>query len=140
MLNVQPPHPTGEAAPHPSAVWIDLINPEAGEVRLVEELLGFSLPTRDQLSGIEQSSRLSFENNVLRMAAPVMAEAQTDHPRISQIGIILTPKLMISIRFDPLVMFDSVAKRTGKEAPATSAAAFVAVMQAFVGREDDLLE
>ena len=24
MLNVQPPHPAGEAAPHPAAVWIDL--------------------------------------------------------------------------------------------------------------------
>ena len=140
MLNVQPPHPAGEAAPHPAAVWIDLVSPDDAEMRLVEALLGFSLPTRDQLSGIEQSSRLSFDNDVLRMAAPVMAEAQTDHPRISQIGIILTPKLMISIRFDPLVMFDSVAKRTGKEAPATSAAAFAAVMLAYVGREADLLE
>jgi magnesium transporter len=140
MLNVQPPHPTGEAAPHPSAVWIDLINPEAGEVTLVEELLGFKLPTRDQLSGIEQSSRLSFEDDVLRMASPVVAEANTDHPHVSHIGIILTPKLMISIRYDALVMFDSVAARTGKDAPATGAAAFVAVMQAFVARQADLLE
>jgi magnesium transporter len=140
MLNVQPPHPDGDAAPHPAAIWIDLLNPEASEVRLVEDLLGFSLPTRDQLSGIEQSSRLSFDDEVLRMAAPVMAEAQSDHPRISQIGIILTPRLMISLRYDPLVMFDSVAARTGKEAPATSTAAFAAVMLAYVGREADLLE
>ena len=28
MLNVQPPHPAGEAAPHPAAVWIDLLNPD----------------------------------------------------------------------------------------------------------------
>jgi magnesium transporter len=140
MLNVQPPHPAGEAAPHPAAVWIDLVTPDEGEIRLVEAMLGFNLPTRDQLSGIEQSSRLSFDDNVLRMAAPVVAEAQTDHPRISPIGIILTPKLMISIRYDPLVMFDSVAKRSGKDAPATSVAAFAAVMQAFVARQADLLE
>jgi len=140
MLSVQPPHPAGDAAPHPAAVWIDLVSPDEDEVRLVEALLGFNLPTRDQLSGIEQSSRLSFDDNVLRMAAPVVAEAQTDHPRISPIGIILTPKLMISIRFDPLVMFDSVVKRTGKDAPTTAVAAFAAVMHAFVGRQADLLE
>ncbi|MEJ0064209.1 MAG: CorA family divalent cation transporter [Caulobacteraceae bacterium] len=140
MLNVQPPHPAGDAAPHPAAMWIDLLNPEESEVRLVETLLGFKLPARDQLSGIEQSSRLSFGDGVLRMASPVVAEANTDHPHVSQIGIILTPKLMISIRYDPLVMFDSVAARTGENAPATSAAAFTAVMQAFVARQADLLE
>ncbi len=140
MLNVQPPHPAGDAAPHPAAVWIDLLNPDEGEVRLVEELLGFKLPTREQLSGIEQSSRLSFDDDVLRMASPVVADADTDHPRLSQIGIILTPTLMISIRYDVLFMFESVARRTGADAPATSAAAFAAVMQAFVARQADLLE
>src|ERR1700761_6799120 len=113
MLNVQPPHPEGQAAPHPAAVWIDLLDPDEGEVRLVEELVGCKLPTRDQLSGIEQSSRLSFEDDTLRMASPVVAETNTAHPHVSQIGIILTPKLMISIRYDPLFMFDSVVKRTG---------------------------
>jgi magnesium transporter len=109
-------------------------------VRLVEELIGCKLPTRDQLSGIEQSSRLVFDDDVLRLASPVVADADTDHPRVSQIGIVLTPKLMISIRYDPLFMFENVAKRTGREAPTTSAAAFVAVMQAFVARQADLLE
>ena len=140
MLHVQPPHPTGEAAPHPDAVWIDLLNPEESEVRLVEELVGCKMPTRDQLSGIEQSSRLAFDDGILRLASPVVADADTDHPRVSQIGIVLTQKLMISIRYDPLFMFDSVAKKNGKDAPATSAATFAAVMQAFVSRQADLLE
>jgi len=140
MLHVHPPHPAGEAAPHPQAVWLDLVEPDEGELSLVETLLGFRLPTRDQLSGLEQSSRLSFEGDVLRLAAPVVAESETDHPRISPIGIILTPQLMISIRYETLFMFESVARRTGKEAPASSAAVFAAVMQAFVGRQADLLE
>jgi len=140
MLHVHPPHPAGEAAPHPQAVWLDLVEPDEDEVSLVENLLGFRLPTRDQLSGIEQSSRLSFDDGVLRLAAPVVAESETDHPRISPIGVILTRRLMISIRYDTLFMFESVARRTGKDAPATSAAAFTAVMQAFVARQADLLE
>ena len=140
MLHVHPPHPAGEASPHPQAVWLDLVAPDEGEISLVENLLGFRLPSRDQLSGIEQSSRLSFDDGVLRMAAPVVAESDTDHPRISPIGIILTPQLMISIRYDTLYMFDSVGRITGPEAPTTSAAAFAAVMQAFVARQADLLE
>jgi magnesium transporter len=140
MLHVHPPHPAGEAAPHPQAIWLDLVEPDEGEVSMVEDLLGFRLPSRDQLSGIEQSSRLSFEGGVLRMASPVVADAETDHPRISQIGVILKPTLMISIRYDTLFMFESVARRTGAEAPATSVAAFTAVMQAFVARQADLLE
>ena len=129
MLHVHPPHPAGEATPHPQAVWLDLVTPDEGEVSLVEDLLGFRLPTRDQLSGIEQSSRLSFDDGVLRMAAPVVAESDTDHPRISPIGVILTPQLMISVRYDTLFMFESVGRMTGPDAPATSAAAFAAVMQ-----------
>src|ERR1700722_2256261 len=115
MLHVHPPHPAGEAAPHPQAVWLDLVEPAEGELSLVEDLLGFRLPTRDQLSGIEQSSRLSFEGDVLRLAAPVVAESETDHPRISPIGIILTQQLMISIRYATLFMFESVARRSGKD-------------------------
>ena len=74
------------------------------------------------------------------MAAPVVAESDTDHPRISPIGIILTPQLMISIRYDTLLMFDSVGRITGHERRPPSAAAFAAVMQAFVARQADLLE
>jgi magnesium transporter len=140
MLNVLPPHPAGEAAPHPAAVWLDLFSPDETEIRLVEDLLGLKLPTREALAGIEQSSRLSFEDGVLRMASPVVAEADTDHPRISHIGLILTPKRLISIRYDDLVMFETVTHRFAKEPATTGAAVFVALVAAFVARQADLLE
>jgi magnesium transporter len=140
MLNVMPPHPAGEAAPHPAAVWLDLVNPDENEIRLVEDLLGVKLPTREALEGLEQSSRLSFDGAVLRMATPVVAEANTDHPRISHIGLILTPKQLISIRYDELVMFQTVAHQVS-QAPATSGAeVFSALVAAFVARQADLLE
>jgi len=140
MLNVLPPHPTGEAAPHPAAVWLDLFSPDANEVRLVEDLLGLKLPTREALEGIEQSSRLSFEDGVLRMATPVVAEADTDHPRVSHIGFILTPKHLISIRYDQLGMFEMVAHQVARDGGASSTAVFAALIGAFVARQADLLE
>jgi magnesium transporter len=140
MLNVLPPHPTGESAPHPAAVWVDLVSPDANEIRLVEQLTGLTLPTRDALSGIEQSSRLSFDDGALRLATPVVAEADTDHPTLSHIGLILTPKLLVSIRYDALVMFDTVSRQMSKDGATSSVAAFAALMAAFVARQADLLE
>jgi magnesium transporter len=69
-----------------------------------------------------------------------VADANTDHPHITPIGVVLTPKVMISIRYDVLFMFESVAQRTGKDAPTSSVTAFTAVMQAYVARQADNLE
>ena len=98
------------------------------------------LPTRDELGGIEQSSRLAFDDEVLRLAAPVVAEADTDHPSLSQIGLIVTPTLLISIRYETLKMFESVARQDDTTRRPSSAAVFAALMEAFVARLADLLE
>src|SRR5450432_651511 len=140
MLHIHPPHPNGEAKPHASTIWIDLIRPDAEEIGLVEALTGIRLPTPDELSGIEQSSRLSFEDGVLRMAAPVLAGGDTDHPVLSHIGLILTPERLISVRYERLPMFDAVASKAGREAPTSSVALFAALAGAFVARQADLLE
>ncbi|HWF77796.1 MAG TPA: magnesium transporter CorA family protein [Caulobacteraceae bacterium] len=140
MLTVHPPHPAGEAAPHSSAVWIDLINPEPGEVDLVQELIGVTLPTRDELASLEQSSRLAFDHDCLRVAAPVIAGADTDHPSLSQIGLIVTPSQLVSIHFEKLKMFEAVAAKYGEAPPASSAAVFAALIEGYVARLADLLE
>jgi magnesium transporter len=140
MLTVHPPHPTGEAAPHPSAVWIDLVSPEEGEVDLVRELTGLQLPTRDELASLEQSSRMSFDHDCLRLAAPVIADAETDHPSLSQIGLILTRSRLVTIHFDELKMFSTVAAKCNQAGPVDSAEVFVALMEAYVSRLAELLE
>src|SRR5580704_3198749 len=113
MLNVHPPHPAGDAAPHPSAVWIDLVSPDKGEVALVEDLTGLDVPDRVELASLEQSARMSFDHDCLRLAAPVIADADTDHPSLSQVGLIVTPTRLISIHFEPLKMFETVAAKYG---------------------------
>ncbi len=140
MLTVHPPHPAGDAAPHPSAVWIDLVSPGEGEVSLVEELTGLRLPDRDELASLEQSARMSFDHDCLRLAAPVIAEADTDHPRLSQVGLIVTGSQLVSIHFEKLKMFETVAGKYETAAPESSAAVFAALMEAYVARLADLLE
>jgi magnesium transporter len=140
MLNVRPPHPDGEAALHDKAVWVDLLSPDETEVRLIEDHAGLRLPDRDALREIEQSSRLGFRNGVLRLAAPVIAEADTAHPFLSHVGLILTPRLLITVRFDRLVMFETVAEQPCANGEGSSVAVFAALMEAFVARQADLLE
>jgi magnesium transporter len=141
MIEVYPPHPEGHAAPHPAAVWLDLTGASAAETRLVEDLTGVSLPTRADLAQIEQSSRLSFEGGVLRLAAPIIVNTDTDHPSLGHIGLLLTPALLISIHDEPLRMVQAVAADApGRATPASSATLFIALLEAFVGRQADLLE
>ena len=141
MLSVYPPDSADPAKPHAGAVWIDLVGAGEAETRVVEAHTGFDLPNRAELSQIEPSSRLSFENGVLHLAAPVIAKADTDHPRLSHIGFILTPKLLISVRYEPSKVFDTVAATLGPRCPEIpSTEIFVALMEAYVAGQADLLE
>jgi len=143
MLEVHPPLANGEDRPHPGAVWFDLINPTPEEIQEIEAFTGLDLPDRDEMAALEQSSRLSFSNGVLQLAAPVIADSETDHPSLSPVGLLLTPKIMVSVRFNQLKMFDAIAEACAPDspdAPRTSTAMFVALMEAFVGRQADLLE
>jgi magnesium transporter len=141
MISAYPPHPAGEAAVHPAAVWLDLMNPGEGEVRLAEELTGIRLPTRAELREIELSSRLVFESDTLRLTAPMIAKAETDHPDLAYVGLILTPERLITVHYAALKIFEMTADEVAA-APKTpcSADIFLALMQSFVARQADLLE
>jgi len=141
MLRIYPPSDAGPSEPHAGAVWIDLVGAGEAETRVVEDHTGFDLPNRAELSQIEPSSRLSFEDGVLRLAVPVIAKAETDHPRLSHMGFILTPGLLISVRYEPSKAFEAVAKSVGPQcAKLSSQQVFAALVEAYVGGQADLLE
>ena len=48
--------------PPENAVWIDMVTPSVQEDRLVEQMLGIAIPTREEMQEIEVSSRLYQEN------------------------------------------------------------------------------
>ena len=55
-----------------AAVWIDLLKPTRDEDLLVEKTLSISVPTREEMSEIEASSRLYFEGGAYYMTAIVL--------------------------------------------------------------------
>jgi magnesium transporter len=141
MISAHPPHPAGDAAPHPAAVWLDLMNPGEDETRLIEELTELRLPTRAELREIELSSRLVFEGGKLRLTTPMISKADTEHPELAYVGLVLTPTRLITVHYAALKIFEMTADEIAR-APETpsSADVFVALMQSFVARQADLLE
>jgi magnesium transporter len=137
-------HPSlgGEAGAVPDgAVWIDLLNPEPAEIALVEGHTGLNVQVLEELRRIDRSSQMMADGQMLRLSAPVVANSDTDHPSLSYIGMILTPKFLITTRFEPLKVFETTAARTcsGQVAP-PSTEVFLVLLEALIDRESDLLE
>jgi magnesium transporter len=137
-------HPVGQdsgAGPAADTVWVDLLNPTQAEIEMIEGHTGLRVPKMEDLQEIERSSQLAVDDGVLRLSAPIMAKADTDHPDLSYVGMILTPKLLITVRFEALKMFEAVAERACPDGRDTSSmAVFTALLEAFVDRQADLLE
>lgn len=135
------PGASAALAPAPGTVWADLFNPTESEIQLIEDHTGLRLPALADLSEIERSSQLAVDGEVLRLAMPVLAEADTDHPELTHIGLILTPRLLITIRFAELKFFHAIPERACPQGrPSSSVEVFTALLEAFVDRQADLLE
>lgn len=123
-------------------IWIDLIEPVAEEVSYVEKIAGLSLPTFDDLTEIESSSRLYTENGALFMSAPLVFKATSGFPEVTPVGFVLTRKRLITIRFADLSAFKSFHDRAAKPEAVhqSSAGVLVGLLDAVVDRMADVLE
>jgi magnesium transporter len=130
------------APPPDGTVWIDLLEASEAEVEMIEAYVGHHLPTRDQLAEIQQSSRQLFKNGVLRLSAPMLAVGDDKTgPHLTQVGLVLTPRLLITVRDQHLQIFEAVAESScAPHAPTNSPLVFTALLEAFVDRQADLLE
>jgi magnesium transporter len=117
-------------------VWVDLLNPTPEEAAFVERATGLRLPGLEELSEIETSSRLRTEDGVLYMSAPLIHRATAGDPRTTPVGFVLSPKLLMTVRFETLTPFENFDR-----APHGSGAeTFVALLDAIVDRLADVLE
>ena len=76
----EPPADPGRAALPPDVVWLDLLKPEASEIAFVEKTTGLAVPTLDELSEIESSSRLRARDKALYLSVPLIYRPEPDQP------------------------------------------------------------
>ena len=117
-------------------VWADLLNPTAEETAFIERAAGLRLPSVEDLSEIESSSRLRSEDGVLYLSAPLVHRATAGDPQTTPVGFVLCSRLLITIRFQTLTAFAAL-DQTPCGSPAET---FVGLVDAIVDRLADVLE
>jgi magnesium transporter len=121
------------------AVWIDLLSPTPEEIAAVEAAIGLKVPTREDLSEIEASSRLQRVGKALYLSTPLMAGVEAPH--LSPVGFVLSENHLLTVRFDKFNAFDIAAKHALEdEGELTSLGTFTCVFESIIDRVADLLE
>jgi magnesium transporter len=123
------------------AFWVDLLEPTAEEITAVEREYGLRLPSRAQLDEIETSSRLRVEGKTLYLSMPATAPFKEPEGGPSPIGFVLTPDVLVTLRYIELHSFTRVGHELAGDPRCTdSAAAFTMLLEALVDTDADFLE
>ena len=122
-------------------VWIDLLRPDDAERSAVERATGLRVPALADLSEIESSSRLATEKGALYLSSPLVYRDPEGVSRVAPIGLVLSDKYLVTVRFADTPVFDLFADRfsAGTGQPC-SVAAFLGLLEAIVDRLADVLE
>jgi magnesium transporter len=122
-------------------IWIDLLDPTDEEKGFVESRTHIQVPTMQALSEIEASSRLQVNRGVIYLSTPILARSDTPEAFLSPVGFILSPTVLVTVRFTRLSSFDQVAEQIHHDPSlATNVGVFVALLEAIVDRGADVLE
>lgn len=123
-------------------VFLDLLNPSRPEELEAEKWLEYTLPTREEMQEIEESSRLYSENGVLYMTAWIPVGLDTPDPETTAISFVLGQDCITTVRYaDPhgfRVLNDQVRRQC--TTPLSSDAVFLVLMELFVARIADALQ
>jgi magnesium transporter len=124
------------------ATWIDLEEPTRAEEKLVERWLGIEIPTQDDLTEIEPSSRLYEQHGGLYMTLSTLAGVEEGAPVSEPIGFVLAPKHLVTVRYftpKPMRVFQQHVRRS-PEIACDALSVLVRLLDAIVDRLADELE
>src|SRR5258708_37251052 len=97
------------AAAGAAPLWIDLQDPSEEERAQVGERFKIHIPTRDELSEIESSSRLFSREGLVCVSMPLIPPPHSDDLAPPPLGFVLTPSILVTIRFSEIHGLEQVA-------------------------------
>jgi magnesium transporter len=130
-------HPDSDLS---AAVWIDLLQPTAEESARVQKATGLRVPTESEVSEIESSSRLAFENHAYYVSAPLIAVLPDGSHELASVGFVLSSRVLITVRFAPLPAFDAAHELCKTQPTETAEDAFLRIFEVIIDRAADKLE
>lgn len=122
-----------------AATWIDLVDPSMDEAARITQATGLPVPGKAEITEIESSSRLAVEGKVLTLSMPLVhmipggAEA-------APLGLVLSPERLITVRFVPSQVFDTLVGRLHDPSEPHGAGVLLGLLEALVDRQADALE
>ena len=123
-------------------VWIDMVSPSSEDEKLVERLIGFNVPTREDMQEIEMSSRAYDEAGVLFLTAPVLATSKTEKTVSEPVTFVVAGSRLVTVRYhEPhsFVRFVETATRQ-MVGCSTGNAVLIGLLETIVDRLADILE
>ena len=124
------------------AAWIDMEEPTKEEEALVERCIGVDVPTQDEMSEIEPSSRLYELNGALYMTVSTLRGVEEHQPTTTPIGFVLADNRLVTVRYatpKPVRAFENHARRD-KELVRDGPTALVRLLDAIIDRLADEIE
>jgi magnesium transporter len=144
-------------------IWIDLFNPTKDEDLLVEQILGVTIPTREEMQEIEASSRIYQEGGAHYMTALVLHQKEavpaappvatslfgrsaepvvTPIPVTTAVTFVLAKNCLVTVRYEePRALQIFISRNQKGDSPVTSACALlVGLLEAIIDREADRVE
>ncbi len=123
-------------------VWIDLLSPDPQENAALEALLGFAIPSLEDMREIEVSSRLFVQSDAAFMTASVPARGSHGRVATGPVTFILAGDILITLRYHAPRSFATIARRVerlGLDCD-SGAAVMVALLEAIIDNLADTLE
>ncbi len=122
------------------AVWIDAVDITREEETMLESRLGIEMPTRAEMQEIEASSRLYREGQAVYMTSTMLIKTETESPETTAVTFILTPKVLVTLRYAEPWSFRVFASRAAKCGAHNADLTFINLLETTVERLADLLE
>jgi magnesium transporter len=123
-----------------AAVWIDLLDPSEEERAKASVTCGIEIPSRSALEEIEASSRLRAKGEMLIVSMPIASKSQAGDNMPTPLGFVLTPRLLVTVRYGELHAIKPALEHLGHDARPTSVEMFATLVEAMVDYSADLLE
>jgi magnesium transporter len=130
-------HPDGSLT---DAVWIDLREPTDEELDRVRAATGLRVPDQHQISEIESSSRLAFDKGAYYVSTPIVSHRGEGEIALTSVGFVLSPRVLLTVRFGPLLSFDAAHEAFRAQKLRTAEDAFLRILEIVVDRSADKLE
>lgn len=124
-----------------SALWVDLIEPEAAEAITLAGL-GLQVPSLEDMEEIELSNRLYQENGIDYLTVVIPGQSSEDEQIAAPVTFILSAERLVTVRHHnprPFVTFPTRAEKTGLGV-ASPDHVFLGLVQEIIGRLADHLE